>query len=235
MSRSKKESREGRLGTALGALAFASIGAAVVLVPKVRKAVIGAAGMAYEAIQDCCTESGSSAEPTPGETETQPRPRPAARTTTASAAQRAANATPDPTVSEKVADAEEEAEEEISPVGTEARGEVDRTTPAQPVRPKAGHRRIAEEESPKTSAPRSAKAKRKPSRKGGTTKTTSPGFVNPNDQKVIRRAGKSESWKSQYVYELECGECGHRYGAHGPEIKNRLCPECQGGTEGEPV
>lgn len=202
MSRSKKESTGGRLGTALGALTFASIGAAVVLVPKVRKAVVGAAGMAYDAIQERCV---------PGDA-------------------------PDEKASKESASGKtEEPEERISPVGTEARRPADRAAPAEPVRPKAGHRRIAEEQAAKTSPKTVTKAKRKPSRKGGTTKTTSPGYVNANDQEVIRRVGKSESWKNQYVYELECGECGHRYGAHGPEIKSRLCPECQDGAAGEPI
>jgi hypothetical protein len=78
--------------------------------------------------------------------------------------------------------------------------------------------------------------------------TTTPGHVNPQQQRVIRRVGPSNSFPGQYVYELECqrdrrggGICGHRYGANGCDIdgagggNGRQCPLCQGGTPGEPI
>lgn len=84
-----------------------------------------------------------------------------------------------------------------------------------------------------------ARARTRP--RSGTTKSTSPGHVNPHNQKVVRRVGKSPSWKGQYTYELECFECGHRYGANGPDIEGagggagRACPSCQGGKPGDPI
>ncbi|MDA8017740.1 MAG: hypothetical protein MPN21_09855 [Thermoanaerobaculia bacterium] len=77
--------------------------------------------------------------------------------------------------------------------------------------------------------------------KGRAASSTSPGHINPKGQKVIRRVGKSPSWKGQYTYELECGQCGHRYGANGPDIERanrgegRACPVCQGGKPGDPI
>jgi hypothetical protein len=78
--------------------------------------------------------------------------------------------------------------------------------------------------------------------------STTTGYLNPQNQRVIRRVGPSTSLRNQHVYELECERpdangklCGHRYGANGPDIdgagagKGRMCPKCQRGAEGEPL
>lgn len=100
------------------------------------------------------------------------------------------------------------------------------------------------EPEPAEPAPRpepKATTKPKPKPKSGTTKSTSPGHVNPQGQTVVRRVGKSPSWKGQYTYELTCGDCGHHYGANGPDIdranggEGRRCPECQDGKPGDPI
>jgi hypothetical protein len=71
--------------------------------------------------------------------------------------------------------------------------------------------------------------------------STDEGHVNPNNQRVVRRVGLSPTLEGQYTYELECGQCGHRYGANGPDIdgagagRGRMCPSCQGGAPGDPI
>jgi len=77
--------------------------------------------------------------------------------------------------------------------------------------------------------------------------STTPGHVNPQRQRVVRRVGPSDSFDGQYVYELECqiprpgGICGYRYGANGCDIegagagRGRQCPRCQAGAAGEPI
>jgi hypothetical protein len=62
--------------------------------------------------------------------------------------------------------------------------------------------------------------------------TTTPGFVNPHGQEVIRDTGKTGTDHGQSVYELKCQHCGHRYGSNGSDNFQRKCPECQGGAEG---
>ena len=109
----------------------------------------------------------------------------------------------------------------------------------------AGHRE-PEPDPPMSQPPeRAAKSEKAPTKrasaKSGTTKSTSPGHVNPRGQEVVRRVGKSPSWKGQYTYELACGDCGHHYGANGPDIdranggEGRACPVCQDGKPGDPI
>ena len=111
----------------------------------------------------------------------------------------------------------------------------------------------AEPEAPEPPSPKAAakppRAKRSAASAPGAAaeikpkapRSTSPGHVNPQGQTVIRRVGKSPSWKGQYTYELACGDCGHHYGANGPDIdradggEGRRCPECQGGKPGDPI
>lgn len=73
-------------------------------------------------------------------------------------------------------------------------------------------------------------------RTGVRTPTTEPGFCNPNRQGVERATGAPSATRAaQTVYALRCGDCGHRYGCNGLDIKERRCPACQGGVAGEPV
>jgi len=71
-------------------------------------------------------------------------------------------------------------------------------------------------------------------RSKATAATTTPGFVNPNRQEVIRDTGAASTTRdSQSIYELRCNACKHRYGCNGMDIKARKCPVCQGGVVGE--
>ena len=66
------------------------------------------------------------------------------------------------------------------------------------------------------------------------TATTTPGYVNPNGQMVVRDTGfASESRAGQRVYEMRCGQCGFQYGSNGIDCEKRLCPGHQGGVVGE--
>lgn len=64
--------------------------------------------------------------------------------------------------------------------------------------------------------------------------TTIPGYVNTNEQKVVRKTNLPGTDHGQWVYVLHCGKCGHEYGANGSDIHLRLCPKCQGGKPGLP-
>jgi hypothetical protein len=62
--------------------------------------------------------------------------------------------------------------------------------------------------------------------------TTRIGFVNPNDQEVIRPTRKPGTDHGQYVYVLRCRGCGNEYGANGSDIWLRRCPAHDGGAPG---
>ena len=64
------------------------------------------------------------------------------------------------------------------------------------------------------------------------TKTTQPGYLNRNQQVVIRNTGLPGTDHMQLVYQLGCSDCGCVYGANGSDIHLRLCPNCQGGAPG---
>lgn len=66
------------------------------------------------------------------------------------------------------------------------------------------------------------------------TKTTRPGYVNPNGQVVIRDTGLPGTDHGQTIYQLGCNPCGHVYGANGSDIFERKCPKCQKGKTGLP-
>ena len=62
--------------------------------------------------------------------------------------------------------------------------------------------------------------------------TTTVGYENKNRQVVLRRTDIPGNDHLQLVYELECRDCGNRYGANGSDIWLRKCPRCQGGRPG---
>lgn len=64
--------------------------------------------------------------------------------------------------------------------------------------------------------------------------TTEIGFVNRNNQTVIRRTDVPGTDHGQRVYVLHCGQCGHEYGANGSDIFLRKCPRHAGGAAGLP-
>lgn len=66
---------------------------------------------------------------------------------------------------------------------------------------------------------------------GENKKTTETGYINKNNQ---RNAGKTDMQGTdhgQYLYAMECLNCGHKYFANGSDIWLRKCPECQGGAK----
>lgn len=64
-------------------------------------------------------------------------------------------------------------------------------------------------------------------------RTTVPGYVNPNNQKVIRNTGLQGTDHNQVVYELECLDCGKHHGANGSDSHQRRCPHCDSRSTGE--
>ena len=52
----------------------------------------------------------------------------------------------------------------------------------------------------------------------GRGTTTQVGYVNRNQQEVIRPTGKPDTDHGQYVYVLRCRACRHEYGANGSDI-----------------
>lgn len=65
--------------------------------------------------------------------------------------------------------------------------------------------------------------------------STTPGFVNPNDQEVLGPTGLPGTDHGQKVYALRCQRCELEYGANGTDIAQRRCPSCGGGRPGFPV
>ena len=68
--------------------------------------------------------------------------------------------------------------------------------------------------------------------RSGDAPTTQIGFVNANRQQCHGTFGVFGTDHNQYAYRIECLACGFVYGANGSDIAARLCPQCQGGTEG---
>src|SRR5688572_1493055 len=65
-----------------------------------------------------------------------------------------------------------------------------------------------------------------------SAETTRINFRNRNGQRVVERTKRAGTDHNQYVYVLECGDCGHKYGANGSDIHQRKCPKCQKGKPG---
>jgi hypothetical protein len=64
--------------------------------------------------------------------------------------------------------------------------------------------------------------------------TTEVGFENRNRQTVLSKTDLPGNDHNQVVYVLQCGECGHQYGANGSDIFLRRCPAHDGGAAGLP-
>jgi len=62
--------------------------------------------------------------------------------------------------------------------------------------------------------------------------TTTIGYVNRNNQKVVARTDLPGTDHNQFVYVLECQVCGHEYGANGSDIHIRRCPQHDKGRPG---
>lgn len=68
----------------------------------------------------------------------------------------------------------------------------------------------------------------------GATETTTIGYVNRNQQRVLGHRGVDGNDHMQKAYKVEClsGNCGHVYGANGTDLFLRKCPNCQSGVVG---
>ncbi|GAD55830.1 hypothetical protein [Limimaricola cinnabarinus] len=81
-----------------------------------------------------------------------------------------------------------------------------------------------------------SKQKQKPSMQGAApARTTRPGFVNRNEQEVLRKTDLHGNDHNQLVYILRCQRCGECYGANGSDIFQRRCPACGAGRPGLPI
>ena len=59
------------------------------------------------------------------------------------------------------------------------------------------------------------------------------GDSNPNGQVLIRKTTQpSPTFSGQNIWEMECKDCKHTYGANGCDVHHRRCPNCQGGNDG---
>ena len=59
------------------------------------------------------------------------------------------------------------------------------------------------------------------------------GDSNSNGQILIRKTTRpSPNFSGQNIWEMECKDCKHRYGANGCDVHHRRCPHCQGGKDG---
>ena len=58
------------------------------------------------------------------------------------------------------------------------------------------------------------------------------GDMNAANQQLIHKIGILGFDRLQWVYLLECQECGYRYGSKDSEIRVRKCPRCQLGAPG---
>jgi hypothetical protein len=63
-------------------------------------------------------------------------------------------------------------------------------------------------------------------------RTTDPGYVNTNGQRVIRKTSKRGDDRNQWVYVMRCSKCANEYGVNGSDIWQRKCPKCGGGAPG---
>jgi len=65
--------------------------------------------------------------------------------------------------------------------------------------------------------------------------TTDIGFINKNNQWVMKETDLASNHDNQKIYWMECGECQSNYGANGCDIHIRKCPNCQGGVNNSEV
>jgi hypothetical protein len=68
--------------------------------------------------------------------------------------------------------------------------------------------------------------------KSGKGESVKIGYVNRNGQICSGHRAKPGTDHLQHAYRVECGLCGHVYGANGSDMHERRCPECQSGVTG---
>ena len=66
-----------------------------------------------------------------------------------------------------------------------------------------------------------------------TRATTSIGYLNRNQQEVIRATSLPGTDHGQRIYVLRCSVCGHEYGDNGSGIFQRRCPKHDVGAPGQ--
>jgi predicted RNase H-like nuclease len=69
-------------------------------------------------------------------------------------------------------------------------------------------------------------------RSGRSRPTVQPGYVNRNQQEVIRATGLRGTDHGESIYVLRCGLCANEYGSNGTDNFQRKCPACQRGAPG---
>lgn len=62
-------------------------------------------------------------------------------------------------------------------------------------------------------------------------KSTEIGYINKNRQKNIGKTEQAGTDYNQFLYEMECMDCGHKYHTNGSNIYEKKCPKCQGGKK----
>lgn len=63
-----------------------------------------------------------------------------------------------------------------------------------------------------------------------SSSNTTPGYVNPNNQRVVRATGDQGTDNNQKVIEMECLDCGFHHGTNGTNCHQCKCinPNGQG-------
>ena len=61
--------------------------------------------------------------------------------------------------------------------------------------------------------------------------STQAGYVNRNNQRNNGRTDAVGNDHYQYLYAMECLNCGEHYNVNGSDIWQRKCPKCQGGAK----
>ena len=51
-----------------------------------------------------------------------------------------------------------------------------------------------------------------------------PGYINPNNQKVLDKTNQEGTDNNQYFYDMECQDCGTVYKSNGTDNHHRQCP-----------
>ena len=63
------------------------------------------------------------------------------------------------------------------------------------------------------------------------TASTELGYVNRNDQMVLRKPGRPGNDRIQEAYVMRCLECQHEYEATESDTPVCHCPSCDGGRQ----
>ncbi|BET58877.1 MULTISPECIES: hypothetical protein [Geobacter] len=68
--------------------------------------------------------------------------------------------------------------------------------------------------------------------KSGKGESVKIGYINRNSQICTGHRDRPGTDHLQRAYRVECGLCGHAYGANGSDMHERRCPACQSGAPG---